>query len=1077
MNRDWKQYVRVAVVCGIVLLLGPGCNAQAKKSRHLSRADHYLGQEKYNAAVIEYLNVLKLDPTNAPAIRQLGRAYYMMGDGRRAYWYLRQARQNDPADMDVAFKLGAIYLQGRKWAEARDIALEVVEGQPTNVSALALLADASVTTNQLHETQGILDRLRGDLASQPMFYVALGNTRLRLRDTAGAGDAYRKGLAVAPASPELHLSIAHLHRLKGEAEAADAAYRQAAEVSPPASSARIRWATFKAEQGQVEEAQKMLEEILTAAPEYTPARFQLADLLYRTRKFDESLKALRVLLKKDPENVDARLLSAKALAAQGRAEEGLAEMGKLAAQFPKAGAIRYELALIRLQGRNVRAAMKDLADCLALEPQNMDAALLLAELNIRTGNSAAAVTALEALVAMHPAMPRVLILLGAAYQAQGRPADAADVFRRLVAVAPKSPQNFYLLGRSLREGGMAAEATRAFEAALELDPLVILPLAELAAMEMAANRPEAATLLVERQILKAPTSAAHQFLLGRLHMTQGSLDKAEAAMLKSIELRPEAAAAYLALARIYAASGKEQEAIERLEAALEKNPKDIGALMLCGTLYQNRDEVQKARSAYERLLAVNPGIPAALNNLAYLYAEKLNDIDKAYELAQKAREAAPEDPFVADTLGWILYRKGDPKWALSLLQEASQQMPREPEILYHVGMAHLALGSEAAAVGALERAVAEGKPFAGAEEAAATLALLRLDPGAGMDDAALLAVDAVLKKDPANPAALLRKGQAHELRGEWKEARSAYEKALGANELYVPAMLSLARLQSSRDGDHKRALALARKAREILPQDPDTAGVVAWLAVQAGELKWATSLLEESVRQKPADAVMHYRLGYAYCLQGRLTQARQSLARALELSDVFADADAARACLAMIDIYVGSKADAASDGQVKALLAKQSDDIPALLAMARIRKTQGDAAEAKAILAKIVDGHPEVALAMLDLAELLASAEGGDDRAYRLARRAHDLLPGEPRAAVALGKLSFARKDYLATVRLLGDVPAQYSADADLYYCLGLAQYRQGNKDAAREALTKALALKADSALAEDARKALAELK
>ena len=29
---------------------------------------------------------------------------------------------------------------------------------------------------------------------------------------------------------------------------------------------------------------------------------------------------------------------------------------------------------------------------------------------------------------------------------------------------------------------------------------------------------------------------------------------------------------------------------------------------------------------------------SALNNLAYLYTERLNDLDKAYELARKARD-------------------------------------------------------------------------------------------------------------------------------------------------------------------------------------------------------------------------------------------------------------------------------------------------------------------------------------------------------------------------------------------------------------------------------------------------------
>ena len=48
----------------------------------------------------------------------------------------------------------------------------------------------------------------------------------------------------------------------------------------------------------------------------------------------------------------------------------------------------------------------------------------------------------------------------------------------------------------------------------------------------------------------------------------------------------------------------------------------------------------------------------ALNNLAVLYSDDLGQLDKAYDLAKKAREVAPNDPHIADTLGWILYKEG-----------------------------------------------------------------------------------------------------------------------------------------------------------------------------------------------------------------------------------------------------------------------------------------------------------------------------------------------------------------------------------------------------------------------------------
>ena len=62
----------------------------------------------------------------------------------------------------------------------------------------------------------------------------------------------------------------------------------------------------------------------------------------------------------------------------------------------------------------------------------------------------------------------------------------------------------------------------------------------------------------------------------------------------------------------------------------------------------------------------------ALNNLACLYSEQLNDLNKAYDLARKAHELQPQEASAGDTLGWVLYKRGDYQQALSILQNSAQ---------------------------------------------------------------------------------------------------------------------------------------------------------------------------------------------------------------------------------------------------------------------------------------------------------------------------------------------------------------------------------------------------------------------
>src|SRR5262249_25541617 len=191
-------------------------------------------------------------------------------------------------------------------------------------------------------------------------------------------------------------------------------------------------------------------------------------------------------------------------------------------------------------------------------------------------------------------------------------------------------------------------------------------------------------------------------LRGKIYLAQQDFTHAEPDLLKAIELDPKLEPGYLLLAQLYVASNRAEEAIARLTAFVEKN-KTVPALMQLAVINQQLKNFAAARDAYEQLLAVAPNSALALNNLAVLYSERLGEFDKAYDLAKKANEAAPNEPHLADTLGWILFKKGDYGNALRLLQESAGKLPDLPEVQFHLGMAHYMLGEEEPARIALQK--------------------------------------------------------------------------------------------------------------------------------------------------------------------------------------------------------------------------------------------------------------------------------------------------------------------------------------------------------------------------------------
>ena len=75
----------------LALCLGIGCSGEASKSRHLERANQFFKAEQFDKALIEYLNVLRAEPTNSLALRNLGLISYNQGDFRKAFEAMRES--------------------------------------------------------------------------------------------------------------------------------------------------------------------------------------------------------------------------------------------------------------------------------------------------------------------------------------------------------------------------------------------------------------------------------------------------------------------------------------------------------------------------------------------------------------------------------------------------------------------------------------------------------------------------------------------------------------------------------------------------------------------------------------------------------------------------------------------------------------------------------------------------------------------------------------------------------------------------------------------------------------------------
>lgn len=192
---------------------------------------------------------------------------------------------------------------------------------------------------------------------------------------------------------------------------------------------------------------------------------------------------------------------------------------------------------------------------------------------------------------------------------------------------------------------------------------------------------------------------------------------AEASYKKAAELAPKSTAPYVSLAELYRVQGKMDQAIKEYEEVVAKNPKLVSMQFLLGLIYEQQKNPGKAKALYQSVLKADPKFAPAANNLAYMLAEEGEDLDQALTFAQSAREQVPDDPNIADTLGWVYYKKKAYLKASELLKEAVDKLRDSPVVQYHYGMAQYMNGDRDGAKKSLQAALKLTDKFPGADEA------------------------------------------------------------------------------------------------------------------------------------------------------------------------------------------------------------------------------------------------------------------------------------------------------------------------------------------------------------------------
>jgi Flp pilus assembly protein TadD len=147
------------------------------------------------------------------------------------------------------------------------------------------------------------------------------------------------------------------------------------------------------------------------------------------------------------------------------------------------------------------------------------------------------------------------------------------------------------------------------------------------------------------------------------------------------------------------------------------------------------------------------------------------------------------------------------------------------------------------------------------------------------------------------------------------------------------------------------------------------------------------------------------------------------------------------------------------------------------MANALASEQRGDYAAAKNDYEQALQRFPQFLPATRNLAIIYANHLDDPLKGYELAAKARRALPDDAEIAKVLGKLVYRRNEFQYAVQLLKEVEQKKSADAEVYYYLGMSQFRMKQKTDSTSNLQQALKLNLEAKLGDEARRVLAELK
>lgn len=485
--------------------------------------------------------------------------------------------------------------------------------------------------------------------------------------------------------------------------------------------AHVLYAKYLQDKNKWDKAIQHLNETAQSVKNPEPALSALIDLYIRRERIEDARAVLTTMLKKYPSHAQTQLAHAQVLFAEHKDREARDLLKETTVALDDAAAWRL-LALAEYNLSNFPEALKAINKAIErAKPPTAAELRLKAQILHASQDWSGTLNALRDLAEVqHSLEPADRLRLAQALFGMNKIESGKKILESLFK------EEKILVGAVLeyaeRFGKDDPKTVRGLiEKALVQSPSNPRLLYHLTQLDLTAGNKNAAIERLRHAVsTQKNVDASTYILLGRLLATEKEFGEARTYAVKAFLQDPNAAGSAKFLLDIHYYLKEPDKAITLFEEAEKANRLSLPNQHLLTQIWVGNQKVEQAEALLEKILKENPDYAPAKNDLAYLLAERNEDLERALKLAESARQQLANNPDSADTLGLVYLRKKLYPAAVQQFRtaiELAKGKTDNPIYYFHLGQALRENGDNLGAIQSFEKALSLSKNFPGADTA------------------------------------------------------------------------------------------------------------------------------------------------------------------------------------------------------------------------------------------------------------------------------------------------------------------------------------------------------------------------